>query len=181
MAIGLKHRLDYSDLADLPADGKRYEILDGRIHVTPAPSPAHQRVCLGLARQLQDHFETRGLGLVFVAPLDVILAEHDIVEPDVVVAAEPAQVSQRGVEGAPVLVVEVLSPSTERTDRGTKSQRYAARGVEHFWVVDPEIRRVECYRLVDGAYAPIARAEGVGTLAIQDFPGLTIDLAPLWL
>lgn len=180
MATGLERRLDYTDFAALPADGKRYEILDGRLHVTPSPTPAHQWVCGELQRQLGSYFHPQGRALVFPAPLDVILGQHDIAQPDVVVVAR-SLLSQRGVEGAPLLVVEVLSPSTSRRDRGTKAERYSALGIQHYWLVDPERHAVECRRLQDGAYVLEARGEGTAALAVPGFPGLTIELAALWL
>ncbi|MBI2462584.1 MAG: Uma2 family endonuclease, partial [Candidatus Rokubacteria bacterium] len=83
MATGLKTRLDYDDYCAIPPDGKRYELLDGQVQVTPAPSPLHQRLVLRLARALQDHFEEPAE--VFVSPIDVILTPHDVVQPDLAV------------------------------------------------------------------------------------------------
>ena len=147
MATGLKRKLDYEDYARLPDDGKRYEILDGELYVTPAPSPLHQRVSKRLQRKLEDYFEARGLGEVFNAPIDMILGRHDIAQPDILVVTDPGQISGRGIEGAPLLVVEVLSPSTRRHDRQVKMARYASLAVPHYWIVDPEAHRIECYRL----------------------------------
>jgi len=112
MSAPLKTKLDYDDLATAPEDGNRYELLDGDLFVTPAPSPQHQRASKRLQRQLEHYFEERGLGEVFNAPLDVILTRRDVVEPDLVVVADAQQISARGIEGAPMLVVEILSPST---------------------------------------------------------------------
>lgn len=178
MAPGLKTRLDYDDYCAIPPDGKRYELLDGEVHVTPAPSPLHQRVVLRLARALQEHF--RPPAEVFVSPIDVILTPHDVVQPDLVVVTNPAQISDRGIEGPPLLVVEVLSPTTTVYDRTTKSQRYAALGVPHYWIVDPATRRVECYRREGSVYRPVTSAGPEETLTHPDFPALQSPLAPLW-
>jgi Uma2 family endonuclease len=178
MASGLKTRLDYSDYVRIPPDRNRWEILDGDPYVTPAPSPLHQRVSRRLQRQLEDYFQTRAE--VFNAPIDVILTPHDVVQPDLVVVTDPAQVSGRGIEGAPALLVEVLSPSTRDYDQATKARRYAALGVRHFWVVDPEQRRLSCYRAEAGGYALVAAGEGDGALVHPDWPDLTLALAALW-
>lgn len=178
MAPGLKTRLDYDDYCAIPPDGKRYELLDGEVHVIPAPSPLHQRVVLRLARALQEHF--RPPAEVFVSPIDVILTPHDVVQPDLVVVTNPAQISDRGIEGPPLLVVEVLSPTTTVYDRTTKSQRYAALGVPHYWIVDPATRRVECYRREGSVYRPVTSAGPEETLTHPDFPALQSPLAPLW-
>ena len=180
MVTGIKQKLDYDDYAGIPPDRNRYEILEGELYVTPAPSPLHQRVSKRLQRQLEAYFEVRGLGEVFNAPIDLILTHHDVVQPDLVVVADPHQVSARAIEGAPLLVVEVLSPSTRTRDRTVKARRYAALGIAHYWIVDPEARRIECFRAEAGAYALALDVEGDATLVPPDWPGLTIALAHLW-
>ena len=121
-------------------------------------------------------------GVVFAAPIDVILSEHDILQPDLVVVDRPQQVSTRGIEGAPLLVVEILSPSTRERDRTRKARRYAALGVRHFWLVDPDARRVECYRSQahGSSYSLVVQAEGTAALSHPDWPGFAIDLDSLW-
>src|SRR2546422_1869074 len=104
MAPRLKTRLDYDDLAHAPDDGKQYELLDGDLFVTPAPSPFHQRVSKRLQRQLERYFEDGGLGEVFNAPLDVILTKHDVVEPHIAGDTDPPQALRPGIEGAPAIV-----------------------------------------------------------------------------
>jgi len=178
MATGLKTRLDYDDYCAIPNDGKRYELLDGQVHVTPAPSPLHQRLVGRLFRPLSEYF--RAPAEVFVAPIDVILTPHDVVQPDLVVVANPAQVSSRAIEGAPLLVIEVLSPTTTTYDRTTKAQRYAALGIPHYWIVDPEARTVECFRRQEGAYHLVSVFGADDALTLPDCPGLRLDLGALW-
>ena len=175
MMPGLKPKLHYSDYASIPPDGKRYEIIDGDLYVTPAPSPLHQRMSRRLQRQLEDYFDARALGEVFNAPIDVILTDRDVVQPDLVVVANPAQVSNRGIEGAPLLVVEILSPSTRTQDRTIKTERYAALGVRHYWIVDPEQRRLECYLSEAGGYRLVAQCGAEGALRHPEWPDLVID------
>ena len=177
--IGLKQVLDYGDYAAIPPDGKRYELIEGNVHVTPAPTPLHQWVSKRLQRQLEAYFEARRLGRVYNAPIDVILTPHDVVQPDLVVVTDLSQVSARGIEGAPTLLVEVLSPTTLLYDRTTKSRRYAALGVPHFWLVEPEPRRLECYRLEGSGYQRVAVAEQNATIEPSDWPGLVIRLGDL--
>ena len=180
MATELKRKLDYDDYLRLPDDGKRYEILDGELYVTPAPSPLHQRVSKRLQRKLEDYFEARGLGEVFNAPIDMILGRHDVAQPDILVVTNAGQISGRGIEGAPLLVVEVLSPSTRRYDREVKMRRYAALAIPHYWIVDPESRWIACYRLEGDAYRQILTAEGNTLLSPTDWPDLTISPTDLW-
>ncbi len=181
MATGLKQILDYDDYAAIPPDGRRWELLEGEVHVTPAPSPRHQWASKKLQRQLEDYFEARGLGRVFNAPIDVILTPHDVVQPDLVVVTNLEQVSPRGIEGAPTLLVEVLSPSTTTYDRTTKSRRYAALGVPHLWFLDPDGRRLECFRLDAANWHPVVEGDGGHTLEHPDWPSLAIRLGDLWM
>ena len=117
MGDGLKQVLDYSDYLAAPADGQRYEILAGGLLVTPAPSPRHQRIVLRIAGRFREYFESRKCE-VFVAPIDLILTDHDVLQPDLLVIDDPGLVTARGIEGPPLLVVEVLSPTTAGRDRG---------------------------------------------------------------
>jgi Uma2 family endonuclease len=177
---GIKTKLEYSDYAEIPSDGKRYELLEGDLQVTPAPSPLHQRVSKRLQRMLEEYFEKTGRGEVFDAPIDVILTKQDVVQPDLVLVLNPEQVSKRGIEGTPFLLVEVLSPSTTNYDRTSKAQRYAALGVSHYWIVDPEAQQLECYRATEGQFELVVQAEKSATLIHPDWPDLPLPLAILW-
>ena len=141
--------LTRTDLADVPDDGHRYELLDGSLLVTPAPSPRHQTVVLALARRL---VEAQPQGLwVGIAPVDVVLREDTVLQPDIVVTRVD-DVRDDGVHGTPLLVVEVLSPSTRHLDLGSKRGRYEAHGVPSYWVVDPEEPRLVAWRLGASGY-----------------------------
>ena len=178
MQTGLKTKLDYADYCAIPPDGKRYELIAGEVHVTAAPSPSHQRLVQRFLRIFEDHF--RSPVEVLVSPIDVVLTPHDVVQPDLVVVADSAQVTDRGIEGAPLIIVEVLSPATAQFDRTIKAQRYAALGVPHYWLVDPASRQVECYRLAAGAYQSVASGGPEATLSHPDFPGLHISGKTIW-
>jgi len=179
MRTGLNYKLEYDDLANFPDDGYRYELLDGDLMMTPAPNPRHQEVCGRLYLQLVAYFQPRG-GRVFFAPLDMILTKRDVFQPDLLVVTDPALITNRAVEGAPAIAVEVLSPSTADRDRTAKPARYAALGVRHYWIVDPDRRRMECYRERGGTYELVVEGEGSALLDQPDWPGLTIDLGQLW-
>ena len=180
MIGGVKRKLGYDDLAHMPDDGLTREILDGELFVTPSPSPLHQRISKRLQRQIEAYFEDRGLGEVFNAPLDTILGPHDVAQPDVLVVTNSSLVTKRAIEGPPVLVVEILSPATAARDRAVKADRYAAAGVAHYWIVDPEARRLECLHLVNGRYVVASAGSGDDTLEDAAWPGLIVQLAELW-
>lgn len=174
--------LTYKEYEALPADGRRYEIHDGELSVTPAPSPLHQRISGNLNDILRQHVKARHLGEVFYAPIDCILSETTIVQPDLVYldAARLPLVSARGIEGAPTLAVEILSPSTTLIDRSTKLQLYARHGVPYYWIVDPEARTIEAYSLSEGAYQLVMRAAGREAVSLPPFSDLAFAPASLW-
>jgi Uma2 family endonuclease len=176
----LKRKLDYSDLQVAPDDGRRYELVRGDLLVTPSPSVRHQRISRELLLQLAAYFHERALGEVFDAPIDLILTAEDVFVPDLLVVADPTGISEHGIEKAPLLVVEILSPSTSKVDRGLKARRYAELGVEHYWLVDPERRSLECHRLEQGAFRLLAEGRGDTLLTHPTWDGMSIDLARLW-
>jgi Uma2 family endonuclease len=174
--------LTYEDYCALPDDGRRHEIIEGELHVTPSPSRAHQQVAASVLVALKPFVTARGLGDVFIAPFDVILEETSVVVPDLlfVAAARSGIVTDRGIRGAPDLIVEILSPGTARRDRIEKAQLYARHGVPHYWLVDPEMRILEVYELGEGQYRRVASLAGDDAFSPAVFPGLSIPLASLW-
>ena len=148
MGAPAKLALTYEDYVELPNDGKRYEILDGELFVTPAPSTKHQRILGNLHLLLGAYARSSRVGEVLLAPCDVLLARHDIVQPDLLFVARErtALIEAANVKGAPDLLVEVLSPTTRRTDERTKRDRYRATGVAEYWLVDPELETIKVYR-----------------------------------
>ncbi len=150
-------RWTYAEYARLPSEGStRYEVIAGELVVTPSPSLRHQRISMELATRLHGFVREHGLGDVFHAPLDVLLAEGDYLEPDLVFvrADHRGYFTDRGIEGPPDLVVEILSPSTATRDRGLKLERYRHFGVPEYWVVDPDARAIEVWCLAAGAQEP---------------------------
>jgi Uma2 family endonuclease len=120
---GLK--LTYEDYVKIPEDGRRHEIIDGRHIVSPAPRPRHQAILRNLMRVL-DELQVSGRAEVLCSPIDVQLTETDIVQPDVIAIARKNShlIGEVKIEGSPDLVVEILSPSTGRLDRGAKRALY---------------------------------------------------------
>jgi len=174
--------LTYKDYEALPADGRRYELHEGELSVTPAPRPQHQRISRNLNQILQQHVNARGLGEVLYAPIDCILSETTIVQPDLVYldTTRLSRVSARGIEGAPTLVVEIVSPSTMLIDRSAKPQLYARHGVPYYWIADPEARTVEAYSLSESGYQLVTRAAGSAPVFLPPFPDLALVPALLW-
>ena len=174
--------LTYRDYAAFPDDGRQYEIHDGELSVTPAPGTAHQRISRTLLVALHLHVSARGLGEVFSAPIDLILSDGAIVQPDIVFVAvdRSSVISTRGIEGPPTLALEILSPYSRTIDRQRKMRLYARYGVPYYWIVDPEARRVEAYVLVDGRYALATSGSDGETFHAEPLPKLELALASLW-
>lgn len=150
-------RWTYSEFARLPESGStRYEVIGDELVVTPAPGRRHQQVLGRLHLRLGAFVEERDLGEVYVGPFDVLLAEGDYLEPDLLFVRKGRGhiVSDRGVEGPPDLVVEIVSPSTAARDRGLKLERYRRHGVAEYWIVDPDRGTVELWKLGAGADEP---------------------------
>jgi Uma2 family endonuclease len=174
--------LTYEDYRLLPNDRNRYEIHDGELSVTPAPATRHQTVLGNLHRFLANYVVANQLGKLFIAPTDLILAPTTVVQPDLIFIGNDRRhiVTERAIEGPPTLVIEILSPTTHRTDRVTKAQLYAKHNVSNYWLVDPDQRTLEAYELVIDHYDLIASVRDAGVFAPSVFPGLSIQLSDLW-
>jgi len=141
-------KFTHADLLEAPDDGKRREIVEGELFVTPSPNLDHQRVSRRIGSALANYLEANPIGEIFYAPMDVILSDFDVVEPDLlIVLNEHREILKTWVEGTPDLVVEILSPTTSKRDRGLKLRAYARHGVAEYWIVDPDQRAIEVYRL----------------------------------
>ncbi|MBI4506782.1 MAG: Uma2 family endonuclease [Chloroflexi bacterium] len=174
--------LTYADYLELHDDRMRYQLLEGELDVTPAPSTIHQTVVKNLLVILDLYVRRGRLGTVFVAPCDVVLNDNNVVQPDLLfVSRERAAIIERAcVRGAPDLIVEVLSPRTERTDREIKWQIYARYGVAHYWLIDPDRREATALVLEAGGYRQAVVAQGGETFAAPPFADLAIPLADVW-
>jgi Uma2 family endonuclease len=169
--------LTYDDLVDLPNDGQRYEIIGGVLLVNPAPTWNHHRVAGELYRLINDFARQTGEGTVVFAPFDVVLGAHDIVEPDLVfVASEQAPVHGEGhsFQGAPHLLVEVISPSSRQSDNVKKLALYARAGVLEYWIADPVLRTLVINVLEGGMYLLI-QPDADGWFSSRALRGLRVD------
>ena len=144
----------YKDYATIPDDGKRYEVVDGVLFMTPAPDIAPQEIVGEIFAYLRNYVKLKGMGKIFVAPVDVKLNDSTIVQPDVLVIlnAHLERIAEKRVLGAPDLVVEVASPATREHYRYKKRSAYALAGVPEYWIVDPTERNVEVLILEAGTY-----------------------------
>lgn len=171
----------YEDYRLLPED-RRYEIVEGELLVTPAPSTRHQRILVRLILNLASFVEASGLGTVLPAPTDVVLANESVVHPDLLFVTREhlGIIASTGVHGAPDLVVEILSPSTANRDQVVKRKLYARYGVREYWIVDPLAGSVEV--LVEcQAGLGMGRVFSAGSLLTSPLlPGLSLSVDDLF-
>ena len=174
-------RLTYEDFCHLPDDGKRYEIIDGELFVTPSPFLAHQRAVTRLTRYLSAFVQENDIGEVFVAPFEVLFSRFDVVEPDLlyVSKARLSVLTEKNVQGAPDLVVEVLSSSTADRDRTIKLKLYGRSGVKEYWIIDPDEPSATIYRREAKGFKPVVTLQASDSLTSPLFPGFSLPLKKL--
>lgn len=150
--------------------------------MSPAPVTLHQIAVTTLSRRLGNFVESERLGVVLVAPTDVVLSQNDVVEPDILFVSKARRsiLTSKNIQGAPDLVIEVISPSTVERDTRDKRNLYARCGVPFYWIVDPDRRSVLELQLVGSAYAPVAELVSPATFKPTLFPGLAIELESVW-
>jgi Uma2 family endonuclease len=174
--------LTYDEYRLLPEDGKRYELMDGDLFVSPAPSTRHQTVSRRLQFALMQSLEVPGLAQIFNAPCDVIFEPTSVVQPDLVIvgAARAHIITARAIEGVPDVVVEILSPGGSDRDEHLKRRLYERYGVPEYWVVEPEHDFVTVWRLDGGSYGLRARLDRASVLDHPEFPTVSIPLASVF-
>ena len=164
------------DLDRMPDDGYRYEIIDGSLVMTPAPSWGHQNAVGNLHVLLK--LACPPELCVLTAPFDVVLAPDTVMQPDLLVARRD-HFTKRDLPGPPLLAVEVLSPSTRRFDLMTKWSRFEEAGCAAYWVVDPDTPSVVAWELRDGAYTQVAKVTGEEEMRLTSPYDVTVVPADL--
>lgn len=171
--------LTYEDLVAAPDDRMRREIINGELVVSPSPRVRHQLVGARLHHAIGDALAGAARDRV-IWDVNLVLGEHDIVEPDIVYVAEDQKriIEEVFVRGVPALVIEVLSDP--RLDRVLKRDLYARYRVPEYWIADPDADRIEVYRLGRDGYGKPEIIEPGDTLMYQRIPGLAIDVAAIF-
>ena len=173
------HQMEFDD-----TDTYQYELLDGELVKKKAPAPRHQLILAELYDQVKAFVRQQSQpGKVLFAPVDVFLDEVNAPQPDLVyvAAGKSHLITQHGVEGAPTLVVEVISPSSIYRDRVTKKALYERFGIQEYWLVDPADGFIEIFALTNGEYKLLSAASvAEGHLTSAMLPGLVLDLVGLF-
>jgi Uma2 family endonuclease len=178
-------KLTYDDFLLFPDDGKRHELIDGEHYVTPSPNIRHQTILGNLHFLMRAWLEQHPVGRVFMAPLDVVFTQFDVVEPDLLFVSRHRAadlLTAKHVTGAPDVVVEIGSPSTRKRDETIKRRLYERSGVSEYWVVDPDLDVVRAYRNRDGRFdRPIElRADAGDVLTSPHLDGLEMPVGRIF-
>lgn len=176
-------RWAYADWERLPDDGNRYEVIDGELHVSPPPAIPHQSSSGNLFAGMYTHAETHQLGFVFSAPIGVRLPNQPVpLQSDIVFVskARKAIIGAQYIEGAPDLVVEILSPSNWAYDRVEKQRVYAEAGIPEYWILDYRAKTIEVLVLESGEYVLIRRYGMTERVASRVLANFEIDVAAMF-
>jgi Uma2 family endonuclease len=180
MSVQPRQRLTYEDYAALPDDGLRRQLIDGELIVTPSPNLRHQDIAGTIYHHLRSHLDRVGGGRAFIAPLDVLLSPHDVVQPDVIFVADDRSdaLTEPNIKGPPSLAVEIVSDT--RLDLVRKRDLYARAAIPVYWAVEPSADRVNVFRLSGGTYGNPQIVGPGDILGIDELPGFTLDLEELF-
>jgi Uma2 family endonuclease len=161
----------------LPETGPRYQLIQGDLYMAPAPNRFHQEISRNLQFELHSYLKRHPIGKLFNAPFDVYLDEVNVFQPDIIILLHErlAILTEEGAEGAPELVVEILSPKTRRLDLVNKKKEYARAGVKELWIIDPETRAITIHQFTSDGVEKIRQVHEQDTLSTDLLPGF--DLA----
>ncbi len=171
-------RLTYADYVRFPDDGLRHEIIEGQDYVTPSPVTRHQRILGNLYHLFRNHLDVHLVGEVFMAPFDVLLSDINVLVPDLIYVstARTQLITSKNLQGAPDLVVEILSPGTRSRDQRLKRDVYERAGVGEYWLVDPDRDEIEALRRAGARFLSPQRYQKSEILTTALLPGLEIPL-----
>jgi Uma2 family endonuclease len=162
------------DYMGMPEGPPYYQLIDGDLYMSPSPNWRHQGIIGNIYKKISVYLEKNDIGQVFMAPLDVVLSETNVYQPDVLFFSNNRKkiLGERCIEGAPDFVVEILSGSTAHLDRGHKRKIYARTGVKELWFVDPNLKEIEVFDLKRSPDTPSATFSSTDKFTSALFPGL---------
>ena len=178
----LRGPFTYADYLLTP-DDVRYELIDGELILAPTPIPLHQRIGMRFTNRMGPFIEAQGLGELLAAPMDVRFSDTNVLQPDILfISSERSHIiGETNIQGAPDLVIEIASPSTDERDRGVKQEIYALFGVLEYWRAYPLTQTVEILRLENSRLVSLGVYGSGATLSTPLLPGLNIDLDEIFI
>ena len=181
IAIPKKKKCTYEDYAKLP-EGAPYQLINGELIMTPAPTPYHQKISSKLGYFLRDFVFKKDLGEVFDAPIDVYFEETETYQPDIIFISKERLniIKETKIEGAPDLIIEILSPATAYYDLRKKFKIYEKHGVKEYWIVDPEEKSIEIYINEKQKFILVETKNKTGTIKSQLLKNFEIELEKIF-
>src|SRR6266478_7109534 len=172
-------RYDYEGMPEGPP---YYQVVEGDLIMSPSPATYHQIIAGRIHFLILRFLERKPIGEVFIAPLDVFLTDVNIYQPDVVFVSNRRRpmITEHGIEGAPDLVVEILSPGTARFDKGSKRKIYGRTGVTELWLVDPVARLIHIYHLAKNTETPAMTHSEKAVFTSPLLPGLRLRTSSIF-
>ena len=182
MALAEAVLVNAEDYRALPEAGPRYQLIEGRLYMAPAPNRYHQDISQNLEFIFRRFLAKHPIGKMYHAPFDVYLDEHNVFQPDIIFVADNrlSILTDEGAAGAPTLVIEVLSERTARLDKQSKRKVYAGKGVEELWLVSPLTQSIEVYALREDSSHPVSAHQANDTFSSACLPGLVISAAEIF-
>ncbi len=171
----------YEDYVRLP-EGSPYQLIGGDLIMVPAPAPYHQRISRKIEFLLLQHVEENDLGEVFYSPIDVYFSEEDTFQPDILFILKERSniIGETKIEGAPDLVIEILSPSTAYYDLGRKYKVYEKAGVKEYWLIHPDRKTIEIYINRGGKFKLIQAVEEAGIVKSELLEDFKVELGEIF-
>jgi Uma2 family endonuclease len=166
----------------LPETGPRYQLIQGDLYMAPVPNRFHQEISRNLQFELHSHLKRNPIGKLFDAPFDVYLDEINVFQPDLMVVLNERLgiLTEAGAEGAPDLIVEILSPKTRRLDLVNKKQEYARAGVKELWIIDPEPRAIMIHQFAAAGIEKNRQVDENGALSTELLPGFNLAVPAIF-
>jgi Uma2 family endonuclease len=177
-----KRKYTYQDYLELPDDGKRYEIINGELVMVAAPFTIHMRISKKIYNLLLSYSEDETKGEIFYAPIDVVLGDTNVFQPDLLYIKKENSyiITEKNIYGAPDLIVEILSPSTAYYDLFDKKEIYAQFGVQEYWIVDPMKQSVEIYLNRENIFELRQRLDKEGEAKSDVLKGFQVDVKEIF-
>jgi Uma2 family endonuclease len=166
-----------ADYESMPLGPPYFQVIEGELIMSPSPKFFHQHIALNIARLIGNYLDRHPIGEVMIAPLDVFLSDINIFQPDVMFVSNErlSLISEKGIEGGPELVVEVLSKSTAKYDAGLKKKIYSRTGVQELWLVDPEAKTIQVFDLINNPGTPVATHSAKSVFKSELLPGIKVE------
>ena len=163
-------------------EGYYYELINGIIVKKQAPKPIHQNASMNLSRILSVHVFENKIGKLFASPIDVYFDNYNNTQPDILFIKKERLfiITERGIEGAPDLIVEILSPSTFKRDKKEKFDLYMRFGVSEYWIVDPYYKSIEVFELENNNYKLAFEASESGMIQSKVLEGFSLEISTVF-